>query len=144
MHVSGTATATIDRPIAEAWAVLSDHVGMCNWGPGLKVELTKTGEPDPNGVGAVRRISTPGPMPAIVEEITAFEPESFLGYRALSGVPLRDYRGEVELADHEGKTFVSYTIHADSRIPLVDQAAVKVLAKTLLGAYVRAAGKAAA
>jgi uncharacterized protein YndB with AHSA1/START domain len=139
MHVSGKATATLDRPIAKAWAVLSDHVGMSSWGPGLEVELTKTGEPDPNGVGAVRRISTPGPMPAIVEEITAFEPDSFLGYRALSGVPLRDYRGEVKLADHDGKTFVSYTIHADSRIPLVDQAAVKLLAKTLLGAYVRAA-----
>lgn len=139
MHVSGTATATLDRPIAHAWEVLADHVGMSSWGPGLKVTMDKVGSDDPNGVGAVRRISTPGPMPPIVEEVTAFEPERYLAYRALSGVPLRDYRGEVELADHEGKTFISYTVHADSRIPLVDKAAVKAMATGLLAAYVRAA-----
>jgi len=139
MHVTGTATATLNRPIAEAWEVLADHEGMTAWGPGLKVSMDKVGSPDPNGVGAVRRISTPGPMPAIVEEVTAFEPERFLAYRALSGVPLRGYRGEVELTDLDGKTGISYTIHADSRIPLVDKAAVKVLATALLGAYTRAA-----
>jgi len=141
MHVSGTATATLDRPIAHAWEVLADHAGMSSWGPGLKVTMDKVGSEDPNGVGAVRRISTPGPMPPIVEEVTAFEPERYLAYRALSGVPLRDYRGEVELADHEGKTFIRYTVHADSRIPLVDKAAVKALATGLLAAYVRAAGR---
>ncbi|MGN6161943.1 MAG: SRPBCC family protein [Marmoricola sp.] len=141
MHVTGTATATLDRSIAHAWAVLADHVGMSSWGPGLKVTMDKVGSTDPNGVGAVRRISAPGPMPAIVEEITAFEPQRFLGYRALSGVPLRDYRGEVELAEHEGKTWISYTVHADSRIPLVDRLAVKALATGLLAGYVRAAKK---
>ncbi|GAC1387398.1 MAG: hypothetical protein NVSMB48_26710 [Marmoricola sp.] len=142
MLVTGNATATLDRPVEEAWEVLADHVGMRSWGPGLKVTLTKTGDTDPNGVGAVRRISTPLPLPPIVEEVTAFEPSRLLAYRAISGVPLRDYRGEVELTDHAGKTSISYTIHADSRIPLLDQAAVKLLAKTLLGAYVRAAKKA--
>lgn len=142
MHVSGTATATIDLPVDKAWEILADHEGMSSWGPGLKVTLTTEGAPDRNGVGAVRRIVAPGPAPAIVEEITAFEPGRYLAYRALSGVPLRDYRGEVELADHEGKTFVSYTVHADSRIPLVEKAAVKGLATGLLAAYVRACKKA--
>ena len=142
MQVSGTATATLDRPIARAWAVLADHVGMSSWGPGLKVSMDKTGTDDPNGVGAVRRISTPGPMPAIVEEVTAFEPERHLAYRALSGVPLRGYRAEVELAEFEGKTGIKYTVYADSRIPVLDRVAVKVLASGLLSAYVRAAKRA--
>jgi hypothetical protein len=141
VHVSGTATATLDRPIAEAWEVLADHEGMSNWGPGIKVTMDKMGSPDPNGVGAVRRIAAPGPMPAIVEEITAFDPERFLAYRALSGVPLRGYRAEVELTDLQGKTGIKYTVHADSRIPVVDKAAVKGLATGLLAAYVRAAKK---
>ena len=139
MHVSGTATATLDRPIAQAWEVLSDHVGMSSWGPGLKVTMDKVGAEDPNGVGAVRRISAPGPMPAIVEEITAFDPERYLAYRALSGVPLRGYRAEVELAEFEGKTGIKYTVHADSRIPVLDRIAVRALASGLLAAYVRAA-----
>ena len=142
MHVSGTATATVNLPVDQAWEILADHEGMSSWGPGLKVTLTTEGDPDRNGVGAVRRIVAPGPAPAIVEEITAFEPGRYLAYRALSGVPLRDYRGEVELADHEGKTFVSYTVHADSRIPLVEKGAVKALATGLLAAYTRACKKA--
>ena len=142
MQVSGTATATLDRPIAHAWEVLADHVGMTSWGPGLKVALTKEGSEDPNGVGAVRRISTPLPLPAIVEEVTAFDPERYLAYRALSGVPLRGYRGEVELTDRDGQTWISYTVHADSRIPVVDGVAVRVLANGLLAAYVRAAKRA--
>lgn len=139
MHVSGTATATLDRPITHAWTVLADHVGMASWGPGLKVTLDKVGSDDPNGVGAVRRISTPLPMPPIVEEVTAFDPDRYLAYRAVSGVPLRGYRAEVELADHDGKTFITYTVHADSRLPLLERAAVKALATGLLAAYARAA-----
>lgn len=142
MQVSGTATATLNRPIAHAWEVLADHVGMTAWGPGLKVALTKEGSDDPNGVGAVRRISTPLPLPAIVEEVTAFDPERYLAYRALSGVPLRGYRAEVELTERDSQTWISYTVHADSRIPVVDRAAVKVLANGLLAAYVRAARRA--
>jgi hypothetical protein len=142
MHVTGTATATLDRPIAHAWAVLADHEGMSSWGPGLKVSMDQVGSPDPNGVGAVRRISAPGPMPAIVEEVTSFEPDRYLAYRALSGVPLRGYRAEVELAEHDGKTSISYTVHADARIPGVDKLAVRALASGLLGAYVRAAKRA--
>lgn len=142
MQVSGTATATLDRPIAHAWKVLADHVGMSSWGPGLTVTLTKAGAEDPNGVGAVRRIATPLPAPAIVEEVTAFDPERYLAYRALSGVPLRGYRGEVELTARDGQTSISYTVHADSRIPVVDRAAVKVIASGLLAAYVRAAKRA--
>ncbi|HWU32666.1 MAG TPA: SRPBCC family protein [Marmoricola sp.] len=142
MHVSGTATATIDLPVDQAWAILADHEGMSSWGPGITVTLTTEGSPDRNGVGAVRRIVAPGPAPAIVEEVTAFDQNRYLAYRALSGVPLRDYRGEVELADHDGKTFVSYTVHADSRIPLVEKAAVKGLATGLLAAYARACKKA--
>jgi len=139
MHVSGTATATLDQPIAHAWRVLSDHEGMSAWGPGIKVTMDKVGADDPNGVGAVRRIAAPGPAPAIVEEITAFDPEHYLAYRALSGVPLRGYRAEVELTDLQGKTGITYTVHADSRIPLLEKAAVKALATGLLAAYVRAA-----
>lgn len=141
MHISSTATATLDCSIDHAWEVLADHEGMTSWGPGIKVTLTKQGAPNRNGVGAVRSIVAPGPAPTIVEEITAFEPGRFLGYRALSGVPLKGYRGEVELTDQGGKTFVRYTVHADSRVPLVEKALVKGIATGLLAAYSRAAKK---
>ena len=135
--VKATSTATVSAAPEAVWAVLADHEGMSAWAPGLKVALRKEGVGDRNGVGAVRAIDAPGPAPAIVEEVTAFEPNLRLGYRALSGVPLRNYRGEVVLTATSGGTSIAYTVTADQRVPLVERGLVAVIAKVLLTALVR-------
>lgn len=129
-----TATATVAAPVARVWAVLSDHEGMANWGPGMKVTLVRPGTPERNGVGAQRRLQM-GPAPAFVEEITAFEPEQRLTYRAVSGIPLRNYVGDVQLRAVGAGTEIRYTVSADNRIP----GAAAVLANGLLFALKRAA-----
>jgi uncharacterized protein YndB with AHSA1/START domain len=135
MHA--TSTATVPASPDQVWEVLSDHEGMTHWGPGLSVTLRAEGAADRNGVGAVRVIAARGPAPSIVEEVTAFEPGRRLGYRALSGVPLRNYRGDVVLREVPGGTEISYTVSADQRVPLVEQAAVKAISFALLRALVR-------
>ncbi|GAA3806660.1 SRPBCC family protein [Nocardioides panacisoli] len=132
-----TSTATVSATPDQVWSVLCDHEGMAHWGPGLKVSLRKEGTGDRNGVGAVREINAPGPAPAIVEEITAFEPGRKLGYRALGGVPLRNYSGEVVLSPSGAVTTIAYTVSADSRIPVLDRIAVAGISKVLLTALVR-------
>ena len=135
---TATATAVVPRPVEYVWGVLADHEGMASWGPGIKVTLETEGAPDRNGLGAVRRITAPGPMPAIVEEIVAFEPDSTLGYRARSGVPFKNYSGEVVLAAVAGGTRVDYSISLDQRVPVVEKAAAALVARVLLAALVRA------
>jgi len=135
---TATATATVARPVDHVWAVLADHEGMSSWGPGLHVTLDETGDEDRNGVGAVRRISAPGPAPAIVEEIVAFEPGSLLGYRARAGVPFKNYGGEVRLTPVDGGTRIDYSISLDERVPLVEKGAAALVARVLLTALVRA------
>jgi Polyketide cyclase / dehydrase and lipid transport len=136
MH--STATTTVAAPPSRVWAVLADHEAMSSWAPGLRVSLDETGSTDRNGVGAVRRISTPGPAPAIVERITEFEPERRLSYRALAGVPLKNYGGTVVLHQVEGGTRISYTISADERVPAVEKAMTAIIARTLLNGLTRA------
>lgn len=136
MHA--TVTATVAAPVAEVWAVLSDHEGMARWAPGMKASLVRPGEGERNGVGAVRRIQ-PAPLLApFVEEVTAFEPEQRMAYRALSGVPLRNYHGSVELRPAGGGTEISYTISADNRIP----GAAAVIARGLLFLFKRQVNRA--
>lgn len=132
-----TSTATVAAPTAHVWDVLSDHEGMSHWGAGISVTLRSEGSPDRNGTGAVRVIDAPGPMPSIVEEVVAFEPGRMLSYKALSGVPLRNYRGEVVLREFAGGTEIAYTVTADRRVPLVEQAVVKGISWALLRALVR-------
>lgn len=136
-RMQATSTATVSASPDLVWSVLADHEGMAAWGPGLKVALRKEGAGERNGVGAVRAIDAVGPAPTIVEEVTTFEPGVRLGYRAVSGVPLRNYRGEIALdASGEG-TRIAYTIAADQRLPFVERALVAVIAKVLLTALVR-------
>jgi Polyketide cyclase / dehydrase and lipid transport len=79
------------------WDKLSNHAGMTGWAPGVTVTLEKPGPTDPNGVGAVRRVASPGPGKDVLEEVVTFQPPNVLGYKAVSGSPFPGYAGEVRL-----------------------------------------------
>lgn len=134
-----TASATVNRSSDHVWAVLVDHEGMSSWGPGLSVSLQTEGTPDRNGLGAVRKISAPGPAPAIIEEVVAFEPNRTFGYKALAGVPFKNYGGTVTLTPQGTSTRIDYSISIDERLPVVEKAAAALVARGLLTALVRAA-----
>ena len=136
-----TATATVPKPVDHVWSVLVDHEGMSSWGPGLKVTLVTEGTSERNGLGAVRRIDAPGPMPAIVEEVVAFEPNSTFGYRAKAGVPFKNYGGNVTLTPAGAGTRIDYSISLDARVPVLEKAAAAAVARVLLTALVRASKK---
>lgn len=138
MHV--TAHATTEAPIDKVWATLTDHVGMETWGPGVKVSLGTPGTPDPNGLGCVRRISTPGPGPDIVEEVTTFDAPNVFGYKALSGTPFPGYTGEVRLTPSGTGTKIAYTIGSTASFPLV-KVPLAVIGQVLLRLLVRAAAR---
>jgi uncharacterized protein YndB with AHSA1/START domain len=138
VHV--TSQTTVAAPIESVWDKLSDHVGMSQWGPGLTVSMDKVGTPDPNGIGAVRRIASPGPGPDIVEEVVTFEAPHVLGYKALSGTPFPGYAGEVRLTEAGAGTHISYTISSTASFPLV-KAPLAVLCRVLLHFLARASKK---
>ena len=88
-----SAQVTVAAPVERVWSVVTDHEGMSAWSPGVSVTLERPGEPD--GAGAVRVVRMAGLR--IREQVTAAERHRFLRYRCLSGLPLRDYQGEVTL-----------------------------------------------
>jgi uncharacterized protein YndB with AHSA1/START domain len=138
MHV--TSQTTVAAPIETVWDALSDHVGISRWAPGLSVTMDRLGTADPNGVGAVRRIASPGPGPDIVEEVVTFEPPQLLRYKALSGTPFPGYAGEVRLTEAGAGTRISYTVSSTAGFPLV-RAPLAVLCQVLLRLLARAATK---
>lgn len=139
-----TATKTIGVPIETVWAVLSDHEGMATWAPGLSVQLVEKGHGDPAGLGAVRRIKTRLPLAPIVEEVIAFEANERLSYKALSGVPMKNYWGDVELSRANQGTKIRYSVNADLRIPGVEHMAARLIATALLSGLAGACKRAAA
>jgi uncharacterized protein YndB with AHSA1/START domain len=139
MHA--TATTTVARPIESVWATLTDHEGMATWAPGISVSIDQPGSPEPNGVGAVRRITAPGPGPAIVEEVVTFDAPTVFGYRALSGTPFPGYQGEVRLTAEGQSTRIDYTVSSTASFPPVKMALAGV-GQVLLRLLARAAAKA--
>jgi uncharacterized protein YndB with AHSA1/START domain len=138
-----TLTRTVSVPVETVWSVLADHEGMRDWAPGITAKVTKSGTDERNGRGAVREITSPLPVPGIVEEIIEFDAPHKFAYRALAGVPLKDYRGDVELTPAGSGTTISYSISGRSRLPVLDKALTRAIAFALLSALARAAGRAA-
>jgi uncharacterized protein YndB with AHSA1/START domain len=135
-----TSQTTVAAPIETVWDALSNHLGISGWAPGLSVTMDRVGTEDPNGVGAIRRISSPGPGPDIVEEVVAFEPPHLLGYKALSGTPFPGYAGEVRLSQAGSGTHVKYTVSSTASFPLV-KAPLAAVCQVLLRLLARASRK---
>jgi uncharacterized protein YndB with AHSA1/START domain len=135
-----TSQTTVAAPIETVWDKLSNHVGMSEWGPGITVTMDRVGTADPNGVGAIRRIASPGPGPHIVEEVVTFEAPNLFGYKALSGTPFPGYAGEVRLTPAGAGTHINYTVSSTASFPLV-KAPLAVICQVLLRLLARASRK---
>jgi hypothetical protein len=131
----GQAVARVDGPASTVWRTVADHRGIATWGPGMSVTMERDGEPTPDGLGAVRAINGPGFT--FREEITGFEPARQLAYRALSGIPLPGYAGDVTLAERDGRTTIRWRLTSTSSLPGVGLV-LDLIAGTLLSRLVRA------
>lgn len=122
------ATFTFERQVAAApeivFEVLTDHRRYAEITPVRKSALEREGEPAPNGVGAIRVLSGVGPP--LREEVIDYEPSVRFSYKLLSGAPLRDHVGTVELRPEAGGTRVVYAVRTNPTLPLVGGAAVGV------------------
>lgn len=97
----------------------SDFVTLIQGSP-----LEREGDPAPNGVGAIRVLRFPGST--LREEVLSYEPSRRFSYRLLSGAPLRDHVGTVEMTPQGEGTAVTYAIRTMPTLPLVGFAAVAV------------------
>lgn len=100
---------------AVAWDTVSDHEGMTSWTPYRTAVLEAPGTPDRNGVGAVRALHGLGPP--LRERITLFEPPRRMRYELVSGLPFRDYVGEVTVEPSGSGSRITCVISFRTIIP---------------------------
>ncbi|HYJ20571.1 MAG TPA: SRPBCC family protein, partial [Solirubrobacterales bacterium] len=91
---SFTYARQVAAPPETVFEVLTDHRGYAKITPLRKAELEREGEPAPNGVGAIRKLSAVGPP--LREEVLAYEPGRRFAMTWQLGRP-RDKSGEVEV-----------------------------------------------
>lgn len=113
--IEGRARSQADRE--KVWRVVEDAPGWSRWGDWQKADLEREGDPPPGGVGAIK-VLTRRPVVSR-EEVTEFEPPSRLGYRLLSGLPLRDYEATIVLTEAPtGGTDIAWRSQFEPKIPL--------------------------
>jgi uncharacterized protein YndB with AHSA1/START domain len=104
--------------------VLTDHRRYAEITPIRRSELEREGQPAPNGVGAIRVLSSVGPP--LREETIVYEPSRRFSYKLLSGAPLRDHVGTVALEPQGEMTKVTYAVRTHPTVPVVGGVAVAV------------------
>lgn len=116
----------VAAPAETIFEVLTDHRRYASITPLRKSVLEREGEPAPNGVGAIRVLSAAGPP--LREEVIAYQPPTRFAYKLLSGAPLRDHVGTVEMsAGADGRTKVVYAVRTTPTLPLVGPLALVVV-----------------
>ncbi len=128
---SFTFTREIAAPAETVFEVLTDHRGYTELTPLRKAELEREGEPTPNGVGAIRKLTAVGPP--MREEVIAFEAPSRFSYTVLSGLPVRDHVGTVELSAEGTGTKMVYAVRTHPTLPVVGFAVVAAIKRAIKG-----------
>ncbi len=128
---SFTFTREIAAPVEMVFEVLTDHRKYADLTPLRKSELEREGEPAPNGVGAIRKLTAVGP--ALREEVVAYEPPSRFSYTLLSGAPVRDHLGTVELTAQNGGTRMVYAVRTQPTVPVIGTVVVAVVKQGVKG-----------
>lgn len=135
-------TRTTSATPEAVFDALTDHASYAAMTPLRSSELIRPGEPAPNGVGAQRKLGLVGPP--LVEEVTEYVRPSRFAYRLVSGLPVRNHTGVVEITGLPEGSRVDYHVQSTPSLPglgLVMGPIVKQAIKGLLDGVIKAAEK---
>ncbi|MEE6262417.1 SRPBCC family protein [Plantactinospora sonchi] len=100
---------------ATVYALLVDGAGWPSWSPLDTFTLESPGADEPEGVGAIRvfRTGRVTSRERVVERV----PGRRFSYELLSGLPLRDYRADVDLTPDGTGTTIRWHSSFTARVP---------------------------
>jgi hypothetical protein len=128
-------------PPDAVWRWLADGTSWNTWTWLARSELECEGVPAPDGVGAIRRFGT-GPGVSR-EQVVEFTPPRHLAYVILSGLPVQDYRADVELSPDDGGTLIAWRARFTPKLP-GSGPALTVFLRSILTAFARGLARHAA
>jgi hypothetical protein len=112
-HVEATAWSA--APPAVVYGLLVDGADWPTWSGHDAAELIERGEGDGDGVGAVRVLHRGRTRSR--ERIVELVADRRLGYVLLSGLPLRDYRANIDLTAERGGTAIRWSSDFVAKVP---------------------------
>jgi Polyketide cyclase / dehydrase and lipid transport len=114
-RVTFTVSAWSAAPPAVVYPLLCSGATWPEWSPIGSFRLERQGRDGGESLGAIRVFTTAGVHSR--EELVGFEPGRSFSYSALSGLPIRDHRADVTLAERDGGTAISWREDFRVKIP---------------------------
>lgn len=101
-----TIQRNMDLPAKKVWNILSDftHAPI----PEFIVEVEEEGDSESNGIGTVRMITIG--KKRFRERLESINPPYFFTYRLLSGAPVKEYFGKVDIKSQESTALISWKV----------------------------------
>lgn len=130
-------TKTVAAPPEVVFDVLTDHRGYAKITPLRAVDMERDGEPEPNGVGAIRVMYPLGRrFPGAREQVLEYKAPTRFVYQILSGLPARHVQGDVELEAVPEGTRLEYRHEVIPAFP-VPAAVVRAGIRVVIGTLIR-------
>jgi hypothetical protein len=108
-------TATTPADPAAVYALLREGATWPSWSPIESFELEREGDSEPEGVGAVRILRS-GKVTGR-DTIAELIPERRFAYTHASSLPVKGYRGEVDLQPADGGTSIRWATSFEPKYP---------------------------
>ncbi|WP_051426227.1 SRPBCC family protein [Jiangella gansuensis] len=112
-HIDVSATAA--APAADVYALLRDGATWPEWSPIESFELESPGDGGGEGLGAVRVFRT-GRI-ASRERIVELVPDRRFSYVLISGLAIKDYRADIDLAEGTNGTTIRWRSSFRAKVP---------------------------
>lgn len=97
------------------YALLRDGASWPTWTAIDSFHLERNGEREPEGIGAIR-VFGKGKVTGR-DQVTELIPDRRFSYRHLSGLPVRGYRGDVDLEPTEEGTRIRWHVSFTPKVP---------------------------
>jgi len=98
-----TVAQKLDLPSDQVWAIVSDFTRPPS--PDISIDVEEKGNPDANGIGAIRNINIRGAKAR--ERLESIDPPNSFTYSMLSGAPVKAYLGTVNVVAQNGTTLIN-------------------------------------
>jgi len=108
-----TITRKLDLPSEKVWATVSDFTRAPS--SAIIIEVEEKGDPAANGVGAIRTINIKGAKAR--ERLEAVNTPNSITYRMLSGAPVKEYLGTVNVVAQDDATIINWDVKLTPKIP---------------------------
>jgi len=103
----------VDLPSEKLFSILSDFTRSPS--PTIPVEVEKEGDRQANGAGTIRTITIG--MVKVRERLESVNPPNSFSYTILSGAPMKDYLGTVEIIPRDSKSEIRWNVKLTPKIP---------------------------